>query len=39
MGAHPEVVDLIDRNSQSGRSTQLLRDDWLRLGIVTDPAL
>lgn len=37
MGVSPEIVDSIDRNSQSGRSTPLLRDDWLRLGIVAGP--
>jgi hypothetical protein len=35
MGVRGEVVDTIDRNSETGRTTQLLRADWLRLGIVT----
>jgi hypothetical protein len=35
MGVHPEIVDIIDRNSESGRGTQLQNKDWLRLGIVT----
>jgi hypothetical protein len=38
MGVRAELVDMIDQNSQSGRATQLSRDDWLRLGIVTEPA-
>jgi hypothetical protein len=36
MGMRTEVVDMIDRNSQNGRAIQLSRDDWLRLGIVTE---
>jgi hypothetical protein len=39
MGVRPEVADIIERNAESGRSTQLSRDDWLRLGIVTTIAL
>jgi len=39
MGLHPEVVDIINRSSQTGGSTQLSSKDWLRLGIVTAPAL
>jgi len=39
MGVRTEVVDMIDRNSETGRATQLSRDDWLRLGIVTGLAL
>lgn len=39
MGVCTEVVDMIDRNSETGRATQLSRDDWLRLGIVTQLAL
>ena len=39
MGVATEVVDIIDRNSQSGRTTQLSNKDWLRLGIVTELAL
>jgi hypothetical protein len=35
MGVSTDVVDMIDRNSQSGGATQILRGDWLRLGIVT----
>lgn len=38
MGVSAEIVDVIDRNSQSGRATQLSRADWLRLGLVTAPA-
>jgi hypothetical protein len=39
MGVRSEVADMIERNTESGRSTQLSRDDWLRLGIVTAIAL
>jgi hypothetical protein len=39
MGVRTEVVDIIDRNSQTRRATRLSRDDWLRLGIVTALAL
>jgi hypothetical protein len=35
MGVRTEVVEIIDRNSETGHATQLLRADWLRLGIVT----
>jgi hypothetical protein len=37
IGVHPEVVDIINRSSQTGRSTQLLSKDWLQFGIVTGP--
>jgi hypothetical protein len=35
MGVRTEIVDIIDRNSETGRTTQLSSNDWLRLGIVT----
>jgi hypothetical protein len=35
MGVRTDIVDLIDQNSQSGRTTQLTRDAWQRLGLVT----
>jgi len=35
MGLHPEIVDIISRSSQTGRSTQLSSKDWLQFGIVT----
>jgi hypothetical protein len=39
MGVGTEVVDIINRNSETGRATQLSRDSWQRLGIVTALAL
>jgi hypothetical protein len=39
MGVRPAVVDVIGRSAQTGRATQVLREDWLRLGIVTGAAL
>ncbi len=39
MGVRAEFVDIIDRNSETGRATSLRRDDWLRLSIVTALAL
>jgi hypothetical protein len=38
MGVATDVVDIIDRNVASGRTTQILRAGWLQLGIVTGPA-
>ena len=37
MGVSSEVADIIVGNAETGRSTQISRDDWLRLGLVTDP--
>jgi hypothetical protein len=39
MGVRPEVVDIIDRNSETRRATRLSSSDWLRLGIATSLAL
>ncbi len=39
MGVQPEVVDIIDRNSETHRATRLSSSDWLRLGIATALAL
>ncbi len=39
MGVNPEIVDIIDRNSITGRATRLSNKDWLRLGIVTGVTL
>jgi hypothetical protein len=39
MGVHPEIVDIIDRNSETHRATRLSSSDWLRLGIATALAL
>jgi hypothetical protein len=37
MGVSTEIVDIIDRDAQTGRTTQLSSNDWLRLGLVTAP--
>ena len=37
MGVSSEVADIIVGNAETGRSTQISRDDWRRLGLVTDP--
>jgi hypothetical protein len=37
MGVSTEIVDIIDRDAQTGRPTQLSSKDWLRLGLVTAP--
>ena len=35
MGVHAEIVDMIERNAETGATARLSRDDWLRLGLVT----
>jgi hypothetical protein len=35
MGVRTDIVDMIVENSQTGRTTQLTRDAWARLGLVT----
>jgi hypothetical protein len=37
MGVSSEVADIIVGNAETGRSRQISRGDWLRLGLVTDP--
>ena len=37
MGVSTEIADIIDRDAQTGRTTQLSSKDWLRLGLVTTP--
>ncbi|MGC2076725.1 MAG: hypothetical protein WA728_11970 [Xanthobacteraceae bacterium] len=37
MGVSTEIADIIDRDAQTGRATQLSSKDWLRLGLVTTP--
>lgn len=37
MGVSSEVADIIIGNAETGHTTQLSRDDWLRLGLVTNP--
>ena len=39
MGVHAELVDIINRDSQTGRTTRLSNADCLRLGVVTGLAL
>jgi hypothetical protein len=39
MGVGTEIVDIIDRDAETGRTTRLSNKDWLRLGIVTGLAL
>jgi hypothetical protein len=39
MGVNPQIVDIIDRDNKTGRSTQLSNNDWLKLGLVTGLAL
>ena len=36
MGVDGEVLDIVDRSSQSGRATDVPPSDWARLRIVTD---
>jgi hypothetical protein len=35
MGVQTELIDIIDRNSASRKTTELPPREWLRLGIVT----
>jgi len=37
MGVSTEIADIIDRDAQTGRTTELSSKDWLRLGLVTTP--
>jgi hypothetical protein len=39
MGVEPELLDIIDRNPQSGRPIEMPPSEWLRLHIVTALAL
>ena len=36
MGLDGEVLDIVDRSSQSGRATEVPPSEWARLRIVTD---
>ncbi len=38
MGVSAEIVDMIDRSTDTGGVTQLASKDWARLGLVTAPA-
>jgi hypothetical protein len=39
MGIDTELLDIVDRNSESHRRTELPSSEWLRLRIVTSAAL
>jgi hypothetical protein len=39
MGVDPELIDIIDRNSETGRATEIPPSDWTRLRIVTSSSL
>ena len=39
MGIEPELLDIIDRNSETQRPTEMPPSEWLRLHIVTSAAL
>jgi hypothetical protein len=39
MGVEPELLDIIDRNSETGRAIEMPASEWLRLRIVTEPSL
>ena len=38
MGVEPELLDIIDKNAEQRRRTQLLAPDWTRLKIVNMPS-
>ena len=35
MGVGPELLDIVDRNSESKHQTEMPPAEWIRLGIVT----
>lgn len=35
MGVKPELLDIVDRNSEAKRQTEIPSSEWSRLGIVT----
>ena len=39
MGVEPELLDIVDRNSESRRQTELRPAEWIRLRIVTASSL
>lgn len=39
MGVEPELLDIVDRNSETNRATEMPPSEWLRLHIVTSAAL
>jgi hypothetical protein len=39
MGVEPELLDIVDRNAEANRATEMPPSEWLRLHIVTSAAL
>jgi hypothetical protein len=39
MGVEPELLDIVDRSSESGRAIEMPASEWLRLRIVTESSL
>jgi hypothetical protein len=39
MGIDPELFDIVDRNSDSRRQTEMPPSEWIRLRIVTESSL
>jgi hypothetical protein len=39
MGVEPELLDIVDRNSESRRQIELPPAEWIRLRIVTASSL
>jgi hypothetical protein len=35
MGVEPELLDIVDRNSESKHQTEMPPSEWIRLRIVT----
>ena len=35
MGVEPELLDIVDRNSETRRQTEMPPSEWIRLHIVT----
>jgi hypothetical protein len=38
MGVEPELLDIVDRNAETNRATEMPPSEWLRLHIVTSAA-
>jgi hypothetical protein len=39
MGVEPELLDIVDRSSETGRAIEMPASEWLRLRIVTESSL
>jgi hypothetical protein len=39
MGVEPELLDIIDKNSESGHTIEMPAPEWTRLRIVTAASL